>query len=307
MIKIAVLASFNMDLVMRTERRPESGETLQGEFEMYLGGKGFNQAVAARRLGATVEVVGRVGADEFGRRFLAALDEEGIDRAGVVVDPERGTGVASIVVSADGENAIIQAPRANRAVTADQLAARQWLFADTAVAMLQLETSMDAATEFARRARTEGALTLLNPAPAAPVPAELLELTDVLVPNELEARALTGMAGEGIDGALAMAGALRAQGPRRVVITLGALGAIAVANGLRVHVPAFEARIVDTVGAGDAFCAALALQLGEDAGLEQAVRFACAAGAIACTRAGAEPSMPRREEIDSLAARGVHA
>ncbi len=307
MIKIAVLASFNMDLVMRTERRPEPGETLQGEFRTYLGGKGFNQAIAARRLGATVEVVGRVGADEFGRRFLTALDDEGIDRAGVIVDQEHGTGIASIVVDADGENAIIQAPGANRAVTPGQLRARQWLCDDAAVAMLQLETAMDAATEFARRGREAGARTLLNPAPAAPVPAELLQLTDVLVPNEIEARTLTGMAGEGVDGALAMATALRGQGPRRVVITLGALGAVAVENGLRVHVPAPQVTVVDTVGAGDAFCAALAVRLGERASLEGATRFACAAGAIACTRAGAEPSMPRREEIDALAARGVHA
>ncbi len=166
---------------------------------------------------------------------------------------------------------------------------------------------MDAATEFARRGREAGARTLLNPAPAAPVPAELLQLTDVLVPNEIEARTLTGMAGEGVDGALAMATALRGQGPRRVVITLGALGAVAVENGLRVHVPAPQVTVVDTVGAGDAFCAALAVRLGEGASLEGATRFACAAGAIACTRAGAEPSMPRREEIDALAARGVHA
>ena len=114
MVKIAVLASFNMDLVMRVERRPEAGETVQGEFAMHLGGKGFNQAVAARRLGAEVVVCGRVGDDEFGRQFLAALDEEGIDRRAVVVDPEAGTGVATIYVEPDGENTIVQSPRANR-------------------------------------------------------------------------------------------------------------------------------------------------------------------------------------------------
>jgi ribokinase len=307
MTKIAVLASFNMDLVMRTERRPVPGETLQGEFGMYLGGKGFNQAIAARRLGATVALVGRVGDDEFGRRFLAALDDEGIDRAGVNVDQEHGTGVASIVVSADGENAIIQAPRANRYVTAEQVAAQATVFEGAAVAMLQLETSMAAATEFARRARACGAITVFNPAPAAPVPAQLLQLTDVLVPNELEASTLTGMVGEGIDAALAMGDALQAQGPGAVVITLGAQGAVAIGEGVRAHVPAFETRVVDTVGAGDAFCAALALRLGEKATLQHAVRFACAAGAVACTREGAEPSMPRREEIDALSARGVHA
>jgi len=307
MIKIAVLGSFNMDLVMRAERRPGAGETLQGEFATFLGGKGFNQAVAARRLGAAVAVAGRVGDDEFGRRFLAALDRARIDRAAVEIDGERGTGVASIIVEADGGNAILQAPQANRGVTAESIARHAALFEGAAAAMLQLETSMEGAAEFARRARAAGCRTLLNPAPASGVPAELLALADVLAPNELEARALTGMDGEGIDAALAMADALRGRGPHTVVITLGERGAVAVSDRARALVPAFEVAAVDTVGAGDAFCAALAVRLAEGAGLVDAVRFAGAAGALACTRAGAEPSMPARAEVEALAGGGVRA
>jgi len=306
MVKIAVLGSFNMDLVMRAARRPRAGETLQADFAMHLGGKGFNQAVAARRLGADVAVAGRVGDDEFGRRFLAALDAEGIDRRAVVVDAHAGTGVASIIVDAEGENAILQAPRANRALSLADVSADS-LFDGAAVAMLQLETSMPAAVEFARRARAAGAMTLLNPAPAAPVPAELLALTDVVVPNFMEARTLTAIAEDGIEAAFAMANALRRMGPRCAVVTLGAQGAVLADDGGTAYTPAFRVPAVDTVGAGDAFCAALAVRIAEGSPVAKAVPFACAAGAIAATRPGAEPSLPSRQDVESLLAKGVPA
>jgi len=304
MAKIAVLGSFNMDLVMRAARQPVAGETLQGDFAMHLGGKGFNQAVAARRFGADISITGRVGDDEFGRRFLAALDAEGIDRRAVAVDPAAGTGVASIVVASDGENAIIQAPRANRGLTPGDVTMIEF-DAGTAVAMLQLETSMPAAIAFARRARAAGATTLLNPAPAASVPDALLQLANIVVPNLIEARTLTDMRGDGIDAAFAMADVLLRRGPRVVAVTLGREGAVVVDGATRVHVPAFEVRAVDTVGAGDAFCAALAVGIAERASLTDAVRFACAAGALATMRHGAEPSLPRRSEVESLLAKGV--
>jgi ribokinase len=307
MVKVAVLASFNMDLVMRAARRPGAGETLQGEFAMHLGGKGFNQAVAARRLGADVAVVGRLGDDQFGRRFLDALDREGIDGTGVVTDNDEGTGVASITVEPDGGNSIVQAPRANRRLDAADVAANAAALAGAGVAMLQLETSMPAAIAFARAARDAGAMTLLNPAPAAPVPEALLALTDMIAPNEVEARTLTGIGAPGREGAFSMADALLRLGPRGALITLGPDGAVACAEGLRLHAQCFEVPVVDTVGAGDAFCAALAVRLAEGAGVADALWFASAAGALACTRAGAEPSMPARSEVDALVKRGVHA
>jgi ribokinase len=305
MAKIVVLGSFNMDLVMRAQRQPAAGETLQGDFAMHLGGKGFNQAVAARRLGAGVSVTGRVGDDEFGRRFIAALDGEGIDRRAVVVDAAAGTGVASIVVADDGENAIIQAPRANRNLTPADVG--RTAFEGAAVAMLQLETSMSAAIEFARLARAAGLTTLLNPAPAASVPPELLRLADVVVPNLVEACALTGMTGDGIDAAFGMAKELLQRGPDIVAVTLGGNGAVVVDGTTRTHVPAFDVGAVDTVGAGDAFCAALAVGIAEQSTIGDAVRFACAAGALATTRHGAEPSLPRRAEVESLLAKGAPA
>ncbi len=304
MANVAVLGSFNMDLVMRATRLPRPGETLQGDFAMHLGGKGFNQAVAASRLGADVAIVGRVGDDEFGRRFLAALDDQGIDRRAVIIDADAGTGVASIVVDGDGENAILQSPRANRALAPDDIEAVS-LPADGGVAMLQLETSMPAAIAFARRARSAGLTTLLNPAPAAPVPNELLELADVVVPNLIEARTITGVDGVSVDAAFAMAEALLRRGPRTAAVTLGRDGAVILDDTMRLHVPAFAVPTVDTVGAGDTFCAALAVALAEQRSLDDAARFACAAGALATTRDGAEPSLPRRTEVESLLAKGV--
>ncbi len=308
MTRIAVLASFNMDLVMRAARRPEAGETLQGEFAMFLGGKGFNQAVAARRLGADVAVVGRVGDDAFGARFLAALDAEGIDRTAVSVDADAGTGVATVVVEPDGTNTIIQAPRANRALTAHdaerfwQRTARRPVRGRAGTALLNLETSMPAAIAFARAARDAGARVVLNPAPAVSrLPDELLALANVLVPNALEAQALTCVS---VRTPLDALGAMMVlpRGPQALVVTLGERGAVAVAKDLRLHAPPPAVEVVDTVGAGDAFCAALAVRLGEGAGIEDAVRFANAAGALAATVAGAEPSMPRRRAVEALLA-----
>lgn len=296
MVKVAVLASFNMDLVMRAERAPLPGETVQGDFAMHLGGKGFNQAIAARRLGAEVAVVGRVGDDQFGRMFLGALDREGIDARGVVVDREHGTGVAVITVTPDGENAIIQAPRANRALTAADVAAVSLAGVDAA--LLQLETSDEAALAFAHAARHAGANVILNPAPARAVGEDMITACDVLVANQIEVRAIAGDQTGNAD--LPMATAMRNSGARCVVITRGARGALALKEQVQAEVPSPAVHAIDTTGAGDAFCAALAVRLAEGADLADAVRFACAAGAVACTRHGAEPSMPHREEVEKL-------
>lgn len=297
MPKVVVLASFNMDLVMRAERRPDAGETLQGEFAMHLGGKGFNQAVAARRLGADVAVIGRVGDDAFGRRFLDALDREGIDRAAVSVDPGASTGVAAITVTPDGENAIIQAPQANRRVTPDDVDRHRALFSGAQVALLQLETSDAAALAFARAARAHGVRTVLNPAPARAVHGELLDAADVIVPNQAEAAALTGIdprARAGIEkAAAALSGA---DGRRAILITLGERGAYL--HGATDYVAAPRVDAIDTTGAGDAFCAALAVALARGRDLPEAARFAAIAGALACTRHGAEPSMPTMNEVE---------
>jgi ribokinase len=305
MVKIGVLASFNMDLVMRAERRPNDGETLQGEFAMFLGGKGFNQAIAARRLGAEVVVAGRVGDDEFGRLFLDALDREGIDRRAVVVDAVAGTGVATIIVEPDGTNTILQAPRANRNVSVEDVQGAAKALAGASIGMLQLETSTRGAIAFARAMHAAGSRTLLNPAPAAPVDRELLALIDIIVPNQIEAAALTSKQVRTPEEAFEAADALRSLGPNLAVITLGERGAAGLSADTLMHEPPLDVAVVDTVGAGDAFCAAVAVRLAEGASLPDTLRFANAAGALACMKRGAEPSMPRRDEVEALIAKGA--
>lgn len=306
MVKIAVLASFNMDLVMRVERRPQAGETLQGDFAMHLGGKGFNQAVAARRLGADVVVTGRVGDDEFGRMFLAALDHEGIDRRAVVVDPTAGTGVATIYVEPNGTNTIVQSPRANWSVTADDVEQHHYdVLGDANVFLAQLETSESALREFARLASCCGlgdAFFLINLAPALSVGEGILNHAFVAIGNEVELATEAGLPATTIDEVFDAARAVRRRGAQSVIATLGANGALLVGYEQREHVPGFNVGVVDTTGAGDAFCAALAVRLAEGADLSDAMHFANAAGALACTKHGAYPSMPHRPEVEALIA-----
>ncbi len=291
------MASCNMDLVMRAERLPRPGETLQGDFAMFLGGKGFNQAIAARRLGAEVSVIGCVGADEFGAAFSAALDREGIDRTGVIVDTETGTGVASIVVDASGENAILQSPRANRQLTAARVRDAAHAIEGAAAALFQLEMDAGGCREFAAIAREQGARVVFNAAPATGEGMDLLPLADLIVVNRIEADSL--LRDHGYGDALDCVGRLAAPG-RDAVLTLGADGAVALIRGEHFRVPAFAVDVVDSVGAGDAFSAALTVRLAEGAEPGEALRFAAAAGALACTRAGAEPSMPPRAAVEAL-------
>jgi ribokinase len=273
--RVVVVGSFMMDLVARTERLPKPGETVIGEsFAQFLGGKGFNLAIAAARSGGDVAMVGRVGDDAFGRQFLDALDAAGIDRTHVSVDPSVGTGVGLPVVETSGQNAIIVIPRANHELREVPAAA----FVDASVVLLQWELPPAFTVAAARAAKAAGATVVLNPAPAVGDLADYAELIDIVVPNESEAAALGP-----VDGV-------------EVVLTLGE-------NGARVgdvHLPPHAVECVDTVGAGDAFCGALCAALAAGASLADAARIGNAAGALAVTRHGAEPSMPFKADIDAL-------
>jgi ribokinase len=292
-----------MDLVARASRRPAPGETLLGEsFEMFLGGKGFNQAVAAARAGAATAMVGRVGDDEFGGRFLAALEREGVDASCVRRDAALGTGVGLPLVEASGANSIVVVPRANRRVGEEDVrAARPWIEA-ARVLLLQLELPEETALAAARLARGAGRTVLLNPAPAGERGlGAFAGLVDCVIPNEGEAERLTGVRCEDEDGVRAAVRALADQtGARGVVLTLGERGAVVACEGRLEHVAPHAVPCVDSVGAGDAFCGALAARLALGAPLGEAVRWGNAAGALAVTRAGAEPSMPRAGETRAL-------
>ena len=295
MARVVVVGGINLDLVVETAALPMPGETVVGgELRRFGGGKGANQAVAAARMGAEAALVGRVGADEFGRSSLDGLRGERVDVSGVASD-EGATGTALITVAADGANTIVVAPGANARLSADDVeAARRAVEASDAL-LLQLEVAIAPTIRAARIARAAGVTVFLNPSPAAPLPDDLLEAVDVLVLNETEAAVLAGSAAE--------ARALLARGVGTVVLTRGAEGAVVeTPDGRRVLAP-YPVRSVDATAAGDAFLGALAAMLA-DLGLDAALDAAAAAGALATTRLGAQPSLPRRDEVEALVRAG---
>jgi ribokinase len=291
--RVAVVGSLIIDLVFRADRRPEPGETFTGtDFGIYLGGKGFNQAIACRRLGAEVTLVGRVGQDHFGDMFLARLEDEGMTTDHITRDEQTGTGVASPVVFPDGENSIIGVPRANRFLTPSDVDRARAAIASADMLMLQLEVNPQASRHAAGLARSHGTTVMLDPAPAhLRVSIDDWPL-DYLVPNEVEARMLasgpdtTGFARRRVEAGL-----------RAVVISQGKHGATVVDGRGSRSFPALPVAVEDATGAGDAFRGGLAVSLAQGTDIDQAVRYAGACGALACTKVGAEPSMPAALEV----------
>jgi len=302
--RVTVAGSLNMDLVARAPRIPEPGETIIGsDFRNVPGGKGANQAVATARLGAEVSMVGRIGGDTFADSLLRNLAADGIDHTYVTRDPEAATGVALIVVDDAGENSIVVASGANACFSPADVEAAEEAFARADVLLLQLESPLETVQRAAELARAHGAKVLLNPAPAQALPDALLSLVDALIPNETEAALLTDRAVRSQADAREAAEALLASGVETVIITLGERGAL-LAQGRGVTlVPAFSVDAVDTTAAGDAFVGSFAVALAEGRPLEEAVRWGNAAGALATTKMGAQPSLPTREALERLLAR----
>ncbi|MEI7035230.1 ribokinase [Fulvimonas yonginensis] len=290
--RIAVVGSINMDLVTQAPRFPRPGETLLGQgFVTVPGGKGANQAVAAARLGAQVALVGALGRDAFGDQLHRGLAGESVDLAHVRRLDDEASGTASITVAA-GENQIVVVPAANARVTPAQVEAARDAIARADAVLVQMEIPLDAVAATLRLGQRLQVPVILNPAPAQPLPADLLALARYLTPNQHELAVLLG-AGPDEDFRALMR---RAPGP--VVLTRGGEGAWYRERGEPVHQPAFAVDVVDSTGAGDTFNAALAVFLHE--GLAAAVRKACAAAALAVTRLGAQQGMPRAAEVDAL-------
>ncbi|GAA3396708.1 ribokinase [Streptomyces roseoviridis] len=296
MTSIVVLGSTNMDLVAYVAKAPGRGETVTGrDFRTVPGGKGANQAVAAARAGAEVSIIGAVGADDFGLRLRAALEHSGVD-TDLLRTVEGPSGTAHIVVDDEGGNAIVVIPGANGTVTS-LTHGDEALIATADALLLQLELPLAVVAEGARAARERGVRTVLTPAPARALPTELLSVTDLLVPNEHEAAALTGHTDP-----LAAARSLLDDVPE-VVVTLGAAGCLYAARGADpVTVPTPRVRAVDTTAAGDTFVGALAVALAEGRPAPEALAWASAAAALSVQREGASTSMPYRTEIDAAAA-----
>lgn len=299
---IIVVGSSNTDMILKLDHIPKPGETvLGGEFVTAAGGKGANQAVAAARAGGDVTFVARVGSDMFGERAVAGFVESGINVDHVQYD-SAPSGVALIFVGADAENSIGVASGANAKLSPADVKKAAGAFGTADVLIMQLETPLETVQAAAELAEANGALVILNPAPAQPLPDELLRKISLLTPNETEAEILTGIAVSDDASCERAADVLLAKGVKTVIITLGSRGAFVASPTVRQIVPSFQVKQVDTTAAGDTFNGALAVALAEGQAMIDAVRFANAAAAISVTRMGAQPSAPSRIEIDELAA-----
>jgi ribokinase len=303
---IVVIGSSNTDMVVRTATLPRPGETLLGgEFMTAAGGKGANQAVAARRAGGHVAYIARIGTDMFGQQSLTGWEKEGIDVTHVTQDPKAPSGVALIFVSQKGENSIAVAGGANNKLSPSLIKNAAPLIRSASTVLMQLETPLETIQAAAQIAAKAGVRVILNPAPAQPLPADLLRLVDVLTPNETEAELLTGIRIRNEKDALKAAASLQQARAKNVIITLGSKGALVAAAGAKPQfIPAFKVTPVDTTAAGDTFNGALAVALGEGRELVDAASFASAAAAISITRIGAQPSAPKRKEIEKLLRNG---
>jgi ribokinase len=314
---VVVLGSTITDLVAQAPRLPIPGEAVIGDdFATFLGGKGFNQAVAAARLGASVRFIGRVGTDTFGDDFSSALSNEGIDNSHLSRDPNIGTGTACVMIGTDsGQNAIIVLPRANLALTAEMveeaiqsILSQSTTLVNTSIFMAQCETRMATIAAGLRFAHSAGMITIFN---AAPIPREpflddLFTCVDILVVNESEAAGIAETPVDTPQSARRAATRLLIKGVKNTIITLGAQGCvwstIGNSEGQFSHrwIRTIPVTQVDATAAGDAFCGALAAKLAEGLVMSEALRWAGAAGAVAVTRLGALPSLPTTEEVEAL-------
>ncbi len=306
---LVVVGSLNMDFVVQVDHLPAVGETVLGrDFQMIPGGKGANQACAAGKLaGSAVQVrmIGRVGYDIFADHLKASLSAAGVDVSAVHATRSQPTGVALIWVDRHGQNSIVVASGANHALPAAEVEAMRRVFRGAKWALFQLETPLDTVAAALGIAREEGLQTILDPAPAQPLPAALLAHVDILTPNETEAHLLLGRPVSRVRtaDALELAASLRALGPRAVVLKLGDHGCFYYDDTGYWHLPAHAVEVRDTTAAGDTFNAALAVALAEGKAIEEALPFANAAAGLSVTRLGAQASAPTRGEVEALLSR----
>jgi len=298
MANILVVGSLNTDLVVRTPRFPQPGETISGEdLQVIPGGKGANQAVASSRLGANVSMLGRVGKDNFGDFLLDNLKSNNVDSQLVQRD-DASTGTAIIIVDANGQNSIVLSPGANGKVSSSDV--EHASFSDFSLLLLQLEIPTPTVLSATKLAKQNGVRVILNPAPAKELPDELIALVDFIIPNETELSLLTGMEVKDSSSAEKAAKKLIGLGAQNAIVTLGSKGALIVNKDTSTHVEPYQVDVVDTTAAGDAFIGGLASALDSASSLADAVRYGCACGAIATTKFGAQPSLPTKEDVENL-------
>lgn len=297
--RILVIGSSNTDMTVRSATLPKPGETvLGGDFRMGPGGKGANQAVAARLLGGEVTFVCKLGRDMFGEGASKHYESCGLDTSKILWS-DKPSGVALITVDSKAENSIVVASGANADMTVSDIDSVADIIKSSGILLLQLEIPMDAVVHAAEIAYNAGVQVVLNPAPAAALPAELLKCVSILIPNETEASAISGIDINNFETAAAAAERLKGMGVREVIITMGSRGSM-VCDGECTFVPAVKVNAVDTTAAGDTFCGGVCVALSEGKALSEAVKFATAASSIAVQRPGAQDSVPSRCEVDKL-------
>jgi ribokinase len=302
--KIVVMGSLNMDLVGCAPRIPVLGETIVGsKYFSEPGGKGANQAYAAAVLGGRVAMLGRVGSDEFGREMRSNLEKVGCDVSGLLTIQGATSGIALIFVADSGQNSIIIVPGANDLFSPQDVEASQEYLKGAALVLLQLENPLATVLAAARAAKRAGARVILDPAPAREIPDELLELSDVVTPNETEAAILAGLPPGGLnpDQALAIARKLQARKAKIVIVKLGEQGCLLVDLRTSTLVPAPKVKAVDTTAAGDVFNAGLAVALSEGLDLPAACSFANRSASLSVTKLGTQIATPTRAEVDAFA------
>lgn len=306
---IVTFGSVTWDVAAFASRLPKPGETLLGSgYAQGLGGKGANQAAAAARLGAESHFFGRIGRDPFGKSVKAAFSAFGLDSSGLAEDPEAATALGVILIGQDGENAIIQAPGANRTANAADVPRALPAIAKAKVLQLQLEIPLEATLAAARAAREAGACVILDPAPAPQdgLSGSIFMAMDIVTPNEIEAETYVGFRPMDAESGQAAAQRLVDLGAPAAIVTMGAAGcAWASDTACSGYLPAFPVDAIDTVAAGDCFNAALAVALAEGKSLAPAIHFASAAGALATTEVGAAAAAPRRDAVEELVSGGV--
>jgi ribokinase len=303
MKKIIVFGSINMDLVVQADRVPEGGETITGiDFQTIPGGKGANQAVAIARMGGEVEMIGRVGNDSFGDDLIRKIEENRIQIEHIKKEDNISTGIAMIVVEKSGQNRIIIIPGANGGVSNEDVDQADELFKNCDFLVMQLEIPLETVAYAAQIAKSKNIITLLNaaPAPTVPLKESLLNLIDFLIVNETEAEALTGISIKNLEEASQSARILNQKTNGTIIITLGEQGALVFDGADLWHAPSFEIVALDTTAAGDAFIGGLVASLHRGNSLSNAVVYANAAGALAATKFGAQPSLPTMVEIEEF-------
>ncbi|MCU0389617.1 MAG: ribokinase [Thermoflexibacter sp.] len=296
--KILVIGSANTDMVVKTHRFPEAGETIiGGDFFMFAGGKGANQAVAAARLGADVTFVCKIGNDIFGKNAIEGYQKEGINTDYILVDTSKPSGVALILINAEGQNEIVVASGANASLSEENIEMIIEQFQYTEIIVIQLETPIATVAKIATTARKKGKKLIINPAPAQVLPLSIYEDLFLITPNETETEILTNIKVIDENSALLAARKLQSWGVQNVIITMGAQGAFVLANNCEGIIPTPKVEAIDTTAAGDVFNGAIAVALAKGLSWREACHFACKASAISVTRMGAQASAPYLREL----------